>query len=194
MHSFYWNSPGLACRHLPQLCRHGNRCFALQNSCLCVNPVFTIAYSTVHLDGHRGQWICTKAKAVCLYLFVFFCQQLTTCNIIRSGAFSLRPTLVQIHVWGSQHRVTRLQFAVLAPGGIQASAVLYWDGLNRPQWYLLQQRAFQCFSCHIVSDYTYDWYRGVSPGGTEALTQALLLLEPQTLMSWFLRSGANRFN
>lgn len=130
-YSFYWNNPGLACRHLPQLCHYGNTCFALQNSCLCVNPVFTMAYSTVHLHGHPGRWVCTKAKAVFLYLFVFlfflfFGQQLITCNIIRSDGFYLRPTWVQIHVWGSQHRVTRLLFAVLAPGGIQAG--LYFTG------------------------------------------------------------------
>lgn len=161
---------------------------------VCVNPVFTMACSTVHLNGDGGQWICTKAKAVCLYLFVFFRHQLITGNIIRSDAFSLRPTWVQIHMWGSQHRVTRLLFAVLAPGGIQASAVLNCDCLHRPQWYLLQQRAFQCFSCHIVFHYTDGWYRGVSPGGTEALTQALLLLEPQTLMSSFWDLRANRLN
>lgn len=45
---------------------------AQQNPCLCVNSAFTMAYSTVHLDGNGTRWTNTRAVVGFLKPFLLF--------------------------------------------------------------------------------------------------------------------------
>lgn len=155
---------------------------------LCVNSLVTMVplrsppsrYLSVHLSGRCG---CRATKSSNCLLSLVVCYVLSPLSRyfdMRGHFFfflQLSLTRIRIHVWGSQHSVTRWLFAV--PACLPAEKyrpMLPCDCLHRPEWYLPQQRASQCFSSHIVLHYTDE--------GEITRTVALLKIGMTSLSGW----------